>query len=151
MRKLLLLVCLAVGLVLAATPAQAATTVENHFPVEFTVDVCGDTITLSGTELGVFTSQPLGQEGYLATFHLNTQGLTGTSSSGTTYHGTTVITGAFVLTPTGGSTFTSVNAFNIVGTSGAPLYALEVTFHITMSPTGEITADVNNAHVVDCV
>jgi hypothetical protein len=151
MRKLLLFVCLAVGLVLPATPALAATRVENHFPVEFTLNVCGDTITLSGTELGVFTAQPLGSEGYLSTFHLNTQGLTGTSSSGATYHGTTVLTGAFVLTPTGGSTFTSVNAFNIVGTGGAPLYAVEVTFHITMSPTGEITAYVDNAHVVDCV
>jgi hypothetical protein len=63
MRKLLLFVCLAVGLVLPAAPAQAATTIEKHIPFEVTLEACGETIYLSGTLIGIFAEQPLGSGG----------------------------------------------------------------------------------------
>ena len=150
MRKLLLLVCLVVGLVLTAAPAQAATTVEQRIPIDLTVDACGETITLSGTLLAVFTVQQLPNGGYLVTSQFNPQGVSGTSSSGATYRGTGLTRDTTVFTPSGVNTSTFINRYHLVGTAGAPTYAVADTFHITVSPTGEVTALVSNSSV-ECV
>ena len=144
MRKLLLFVGLTVGLVLAAAPAEAATTVERNISFETTIDECGETITLSGTLIGVFTEQPLPNGGFLVTFHFQPQGVTGTSSSGVTYHATGLTRDTTVSVPSGGLTDTFVNRFHIVGTGGALTYYVKETIHLTVSPTGEITASVDN-------
>jgi hypothetical protein len=149
MKKLLLLVSLTAGLMLPAVTAQAATTIEKNIPFEATVD-CGETITLSGTLIGIFTEQPLRGGGFLVTFHFQPQGLTGTSSSGVVYHGTGLTRETTVLVPSGGLTDTFVNRFHIVGTGGAPTYYVKDTVHLTVSPTGEIRASVDNASV-ECV
>ncbi len=150
MRKLLLFVCVAAGLVLPAAPAQAATTIEKNIPFEVTIEECGETITLSGTLIGIFTEQPLGSGGLLVTFHFQPQGVTGTSSSGATYHATGLTRATTVSVPSGGFTDTFINRFHIVGTSGAPTFYVKETFHITVSPTGEITAFVDNFSL-ECV
>jgi hypothetical protein len=144
MRRLLLFVGLAVGLVLAAAPAEAATTVEKNMPFEATIEGCGETITLSGTLIGIFTEQPLANGGFLVTFHFQPQGVTGTSSSGVTYHATGLTRETIVVVPSGGLTDTFVNRFHIVGTGGALTFSVKETLHLTVSPTGEITASVDN-------
>jgi hypothetical protein len=150
MRKLLVFMCLAVGLVLPAAPAYAATTVEKDIPFEATIE-CGETtITLAGTLVGIFTEQPLDGGGFLVTFHFQPQGVTGTSDSGVTYHATGLTRETTVFVPTGGLTDTFINRFHIVGTAGAPTYSVKDTIHLTVSPTGEITAEVDNSSA-ECV
>jgi hypothetical protein len=144
MRKLLLFLGLAIGLVLAATPAEAATTIERNIPIEDTIDECGETITLSGTLIGIFTEQPLPNGGFLVTFHFQPQGVTGTSSSGVTYHATGLTRETIVTVPSGGLTDTFVNRFHIVGTGGAPTFYVKETLHLTVSATGQITASFDN-------
>ena len=144
MRKLLLFVGIAIGLVLTAAPAEAATTIERNIPIEDTFAACGETITLSGTLLGIFTEQSLANGGFLVTFHFQPQGVTGTSSSGITYHATGLTRETTVTVPSGGFTDTFVNRFHIVGTGGGPTYYVKETAHITVSATGEIRVDIDN-------
>jgi hypothetical protein len=150
MRKILIFLGIAAGLVLPATPAQAATTVEKGIPFEATLDQCGETITLSGTLIGIFTEQPLGDGGFLFTFQFNPQGVSGTSSSGAAYHATGLTRETTVFIPSGGLSDTFINRFHIVGTGGAPTYYVRDTVHITVTPNGEVTADVNNSSL-ECV
>jgi hypothetical protein len=141
MKKLALLVCLTAGLVLPAATAQAATTVEK-IPFDSTFDACGETITLSGTLLAIFTEQPLPGDGLLVTFHFQPQGVTGTSTSGVVYHATGLTRDTTVQVPSGGLTDTFINRFHIVATAGGPTYYVKDTVHFTVSPTGEIRASV---------
>jgi hypothetical protein len=150
MRKILIFLGIAAGLVLPATPAQAATTVEKGIPFEATIEECGETITLSGTLIGIFTEQPLGKGGFLFTFQFNPQGVSGTSSSGATYHATGLTRETTVIVPSGGFSDTFINRFHIVGTGGAPTYYVRDTVHITVTPNGQVTADVGNSSV-ECV
>jgi hypothetical protein len=145
MKKLVLLIGLIAGLVLPAATAQAATTIEKNIPFEATIDECGETITLSGTLIGIFTEQALPGGGFLVTFHFQPQGVTGTSSSGVVYHATGLTRETTVQVPSGGLTDTFINRFHIVGTGGAPTYYVKDTVHLTVSPTGEIRASVDNA------
>jgi hypothetical protein len=46
--------------------------------------------------------------------------------------------------PTGGLVDTFINRFHVVGTRGAPTFYVKETLHLTASPTGEITASVDN-------
>ena len=145
MKRLALLVTLTAALVLPAAAAQAATTIEKNIPFEATIDECGETITLSGTLIGIFTEQALGGGGFLVTFHFQPQGVTGTSSSGVVYHATGLTRETTVQVPSGGLTDTFINRFHIVGTGGAPTFYVKDTVHLTVSPTGEIRASVDNA------
>jgi hypothetical protein len=144
MKKLVLLVCLAAGLLLPAATAQAATTTEK-IPFESTFDACGETITLSGTLIAILTDQPLPGGGFLVTFHFQPQGLTGTSSSGVVYHATGLTRDTTVQVPSGGFTDTFINRFHIVATAGGPTFYVKETVHVTVSPTGEIRAAVDFA------
>lgn len=143
MKKLALLVTLTAALVLPAAAAQAATTVEK-MPFDATFDACGETITLSGTVVAILTERPLTGGGFLVTFHFQPQGVTGTSSSGVVYHGTGLTRDTSVQVPSGGLTDTFINRFHIVGTRGAPTFYVKETVHLTVSPTGEIRASVDN-------
>jgi hypothetical protein len=145
MKKLFLLISLTAALILPTAAAQAATTIQKDIPFEDTIEGCGPTITLSGTLIGIFTEQALKGGGFLVTFHFQPQGVTGTSSSGVAYHGTGLTRETTVLVPSGGLTDTFINRFHIVGTTGAPTYYVKETVHLTVSPTGEILASVDNA------
>jgi hypothetical protein len=145
MKRLALLVILTAALVLPAATAQAATTIEKNIPFEATIDECGETITLSGTLIGIFTEQALPGGGFLVTFHFQPQGVTGTSTSGVVYHATGLTRETTVQVPSGGLTDTFINRFHIVGTGGAPTFYVKETLHLTVSPTGEIRASVDNA------
>ena len=133
-----------------ASPAQAATTVERNIPLEATLEECDETITLSGTLIGIFTEQSLGSGGFLLTFHFSPQGVTGTSTSGATYQATGLTRETIVLVPSGGLSDTFINRFHIVGTGGAPTYYVRETVHLTVTPSGEITASVSNFSL-ECV
>jgi hypothetical protein len=150
MRRILVLFTLVAALVVPAATAHAATTIEKNIPFEATLQQCGETITLSGTLIGIFTEQALGRGGFLLTFHFQPQGVSGTSSSGVPYHATGLTRDTTVLVPSGGFTDTFVNRFHIVGTRGAPTYYVKETLHITVTPTGEITASVDNFSL-ECV
>ena len=145
MRKLLLFVALAIGLVLNAAPAEAGTTIERNIPIEVTFDACGETITLSGTLVAILTDKSLPGGGFLVTFHFQPQGVTGTSSSGVVYHGTGLTRDTTVQVPSGGLIDTFINRFHIVATAGGPTFYVKETVHFTVSPTGEIRASVEFA------
>jgi hypothetical protein len=138
------------ALMVPAAMAQAATTIEKDIPFEETLEACGETITLSGTLIGIFTEQELNGGGFLVTFHFQPQGVSGTSSSGVPYHATGLTRATTVFVPSGGLTDTFVNRFHIVGTAGAPTYYVKETTHITVTPTGKITASVDNFSI-ECV
>lgn len=138
------LVGVVVGLAIAVATARATTTVEKDIPFEATVEGCGETITLSGHLLGVFIEQPLGGGGFLLSFHFQPQGVSGTNSSGIPYHATGLTRETTVFVPSGGFTDTFINRFHIVGTMGAPTYYVKETFHITVTPSGDVTAFVDN-------
>jgi len=144
MKKLFLLVGLTVALILPAAAAQATTTIQKNIPFSDTLDNCGETITLSGHLIGIFTEQALPGGGFLVTFHFQPQGVTGTSSSGTVYHGTGLTRETTVQVPSGGFTDTFINRFHIVGTGGSPTYYVKETLHLTVSSTGQIQAFFDN-------
>jgi hypothetical protein len=151
MKKLLMLVMLVIAFAVpAGTGTAQATTVVRDIPFDATIDACGETITLSGTLIGIFTEQPLHEGGLVLTFHFQPQGISGTSSSGAAYHGTGLTRETTVVLPSGGFTDTFVNRFHVVGTAGAPTYAVKDTVHITVTPAGEITASVAESSV-ECV
>ena len=144
------LVGLVLGLGVGVATAQATTTVEKNIPFEATIDGCGQTITLSGTLLGVFTVQQLDAGGLLLTFHYQPQGVSGSSTSGIPYHGTGLTRSTTVYIPNGGFTTTFANRFHIVGTMGAPTYYVKETAHITVTPSGDVTAAFYNFSL-ECV
>jgi hypothetical protein len=145
MRKLAGAAVVAVALAAAASLAHAATTITRDIP--FTADVvCGETIHLDGTIMGVFTETATPSGGLIVSFHFQPQGLTGVGSvSGRTYHGTGLTRETTVFSPPGGFTDTFINRFHIVGTGGnASLYET-TTAHVTVAPNGQITVSFDNS------
>jgi len=138
------LVGVVAGLAIPAATARASTTVEKNIPFEATIEGCGETITLSGHLLGVFTEQPLPGGGFLLTFHFQPQGVSGSNSSGIPYHATGLTRETTVFTPSGGFTDTFINRFHVVGTRGAPTYYVKETAHITVTPSGDVTVSFDN-------
>jgi hypothetical protein len=145
----LALVALVVGLAIPVATARATTTVET-MPFEITLTACGETISLSGTSLVVFTVQELNDGGFVVTTHENPQGVSGLSSSGIAYHGTGIRRHTSVFIPSGVFTTTFVSRFHIVGTMGAPTFYIQATSHVTVTPNGDLTALVDNVSL-DCV
>lgn len=127
-----------VGVLATPAAASASTTVVKNIPFEATIEGCGQTISLSGTLLGIFTEQALDGDGLLLTFHFQPQGISGTSSTGVRYHATGLTRETTVIVPGGGLTDTYVNRFHIVGTAGAPTFYVKETAHITVTPTGRL-------------
>jgi hypothetical protein len=149
MRKLAALIVPVVVVLAIAAPASAATTRET-IPFETTVTDCGNTIELSGEVLAIFTVTETPSGGFLLAAHFQPQRVTGTDELGRRYIGTGLTRDLSVFTPAGGSTFTFVNRFHIVGTMGAPTLALSETLHITVTPAGDVVAFVDNFNV-ECV
>ena len=138
------LVGLVVGLAIPVATARATTTVEKDIPFDVTIEGCGETITLSGHLLGVFTEQQLDSGGLLLTFHFQPQGVSGSNSSGIPYHATGLTRETTVFVPSGGFTDTFINRFHIVGTMGAPTYDVKETAHITVTPSGDVAVAFDN-------
>jgi hypothetical protein len=146
MKKFLLAIVLAaVAMIASPIHAQAATTTEV-IPFETDLVVCnGDLVHLSGSLLAVsqVTETPSG--GFVVSFQFNPQGVTGVDLvTGTTFHATGLTRGISITTPPDGYTETFVNRFHIQATAGHESYIVTETFHITVTPDGNVTALVDN-------
>jgi hypothetical protein len=149
MRRLIALVMpVAVALVIA-WPASAATTREI-IPFEDTITDCGNTVHISGEVLAIYTVNQTPSGGFLIAAHFQPRRITGTDELGRLYIGTGLTRDITVVTPAGGATFTFVNRFHIVGTMGAPTLFISDTFHVTVSPSGEVVTVVDRSSV-ECV
>jgi hypothetical protein len=142
MRKLIALILPIIAMLVMASSASAVTTRET-IPFETTITDCGNTIQLSGEVLAIFTVTETPSGGFLLAAHFQPQRITGTDELGRLYIGTGLTRDLTVLTPPGGETSTFVNRFHIVGTMGAPTLAVSETFHITVTPSGEVVAFID--------
>jgi hypothetical protein len=142
MKKIFALVTVAVVALVAASTAVGETTRET-FPFEATITGCGNVIHVSGNVLGVFTITEIPSGGFVVDAQFVPQRVTGTDELGRLYIGTGVSRDVSVESPAGGATFTFINRFHIVGTSGAPTFYVKETIHFTVTPSGEIVADVD--------
>jgi hypothetical protein len=144
-KKLLLIVASLAALGIAAPSAQATATIVQDIPFDETVVGCTEEIAVSGSLLGVFTETQSASGGFVISFHFQPQGVSGIGlTSGDMYRATGLTRETTVVTPAGGSSFTFVNQFNIVGTSGATTFDVREIAHITVTPTGAITASFDN-------
>jgi hypothetical protein len=149
MRRLIALVIpVAVALVIAS-PASAATTREI-IPFEDTITDCGNTIHISGEVLAIYTVNETPSGGFLVADHFQPHRITGSDELGRLYIGTGLTRDITVVSPAGGETSTFVNRFHIVGTMGAPTLSISDTFHVTVSPSGEVVTVVDRSSV-ECV
>jgi hypothetical protein len=145
LKRLLLLVWSLAALVLSSASAQAAATIERDIPFDFIVPGCVERVHLSGSLLGVFTLTESATGGYVMSSHYQPQGLTGIGlTTGKTYRATGLTREATAVTPAGGSTYTFVNQFHIVGTAGAVTFTVREIVHVTVTPSGDVTASVEN-------
>ena len=148
-QRLLAVVTLSLLSVVMINPrAEAATSVET-IPFETVLDACGESVSLSGDLRVISTTQRLGDRGYLVATHFQPVGIRGISDSGAMYRANGLTRDLTVSAPRGGSTFTYINRFHIVGTAGAPTYSVTETLHVTVTASGHVTAEVNHFRV-DC-
>ena len=146
MKKLLLAIVLATAAMIASPiHAQAAATIEV-IPFDTTFPLCnGDAIHLSGSLLIVSQETVTPSGGSVFSFQVKPQRITGVDlATGTTFIGTGLTRDVSITTPTGGYTSTSVNRFHIQATSGEESFIVTDTFHITVTPDGNVTAFVDN-------
>ncbi len=148
MKTLALVTLGLVGLVIPS-PAAGGTTRET-FPIDFTLTECGTTIHVTGDVLSIVTLTENASGGAVFALHLQPQNVSGTDELGRLYRGTGLTRDMSVATPPGGSTFTFINRFHIVGTMGAPTFSISETYHVTVTPSGQIVALVDNVSV-ECV
>jgi hypothetical protein len=144
MRKLLLL--LATTAALAAPVAAKASATTERVPFDADVIACnGDVIHISGTLLSVFTETATPSGGFVVSSHFQPQGIKGVDlTSGTKYVATGLTRDIVVVSPAGGTTETFVNRFHIQATGGAESFIVSETFHITVTPNGDVTAFLDN-------
>jgi hypothetical protein len=138
-----------------ATSVQAeATTVTTNEQVPITVfafvpcanDGAGELVTLTGT-LHVLTHVTMDDQGGLHVMqHFQPQGISGTgTTTGDTYRGTGVTLTEF--NATAGVEQTSVNNFRIIGQGPDNNFLVHSTFHVTVTPDGDVTTVVDNSSV----
>jgi hypothetical protein len=144
MKKLLLLIAVTAALA-APVSAQAAATTER-MPFDVDLVICnGDVVHLSGTLLAVFTETTTPAGGFVVSSHFQPQGVSGVDLvTGTMFRATGLTRDILVVSPPGGITETFVNRFHIQATRGEQSYIVSEVFHITIAPTGAITAFVDN-------
>jgi hypothetical protein len=149
MRRAVIWLCVAVtALVVGASPAAAGSV--SHFKVnqqipfagfQVFVPCTGDTITFTQGSLHDMFYETVNGSHFSVTTHDQPHNLMGTDSSGRRYEGVGITrehdSGSFV---NGQAETTFVNNFYMVGKAGAPSYKTHETFHITITPSGQITA-----------
>ena len=146
LRKTLVLIALTTA-VLVLPPAAAAETTRETFPFDVTITECGNTIHVSGNVLATFhfVEKPSGC--FLFTAHFLPRQVRGTDEFGRRYVANGLTRNTVIGTPAGGFIDTFINRFHIVGTSGAPTFYVKETFHITVTPSGKIAAEVDKFSV----
>jgi hypothetical protein len=142
MKKLFVACGLLAALIVPVTAQGAATITRITF--EDDIDLCnGETLHLSGPVLIVENETTTPSGGFITHFRAGPQGISAVASDGTVFHATGVTKDSFVTTPAGGSTETFINRFHIQATRGAQSFDITETFHITVTPAGAVTAEVD--------
>jgi len=158
MRSALLVLSAAAAMIIgAAVPASAGAA--SHFKVnqqvpfagfQVFVPCTGDTITFTqGTLHDKFYMTVNGSgSNFSVTAHDQPHSLKGTDTSGRSYEGVGITTnhasGSFV---NGRAAATMVNNFYMIGKAGAPSFKTHETFHVTVTPAGNITAHHDSLRV----
>lgn len=156
MKRTLAISLLAMTTALAGATAAgaAATTVTTNEQVPVTVfafvpcanDGAGELVVLTGT-LHVLTHVTIDDQGGLhVRQHFQPQGISGAGlTTGDTYRGTGVTQTEF--NATAGTEQTSINNFRIIGQGPENNLLVHSTFHVTVTPNGDVTTVADNASV----
>lgn len=146
-----LLAAAAVALAGAAAAGAQATTVTTNEQIPIAISVfvpcanggVGELVELSGT-LHVLTHVTIDDQGGLhVKQHFQPRGVSGTGlTSGDTYHGTGVTQSTF--NATAGFEETSINNFRVIGQGPDNNFLVHSTFHVTVTPNGDVTSTVGN-------
>ena len=148
MRHALFALCTALALVGLAAPAGADTA--SHFKVnqqipfagfQVFVPCTGDTITFTQGSLHDVFFMTVSGSHFSLTTHDQPHSLKGADTSGRRYEAVGITrehdSGSFA---TGRAVTTFVNNFYMIGQAGAPSFKTHETFHVTVTPSGHITA-----------
>jgi hypothetical protein len=143
-KKITLIGVVAAAFALPASAQAATTTVTT--PLYANVLACnGDTITLSGQLLSVFSTTFDAAGGVTIATHSQPQGVAGVDvQTGTKYIGTGLTRDIYVFAPSGTTTITFINRFHIQATAGAQSFDVSSTVHLTSLADGTVTASVDN-------
>jgi hypothetical protein len=144
MRKLVAVFMPIIVALIISSPASAATTTVQTVPFETTIIGCdGSTINLSGRLLMTSTVEAIPSGGFIVAANFVPQNIQGTDEFGRLYLGTGLTRNISVVVPAGGHNFTYVNRFHIVGTMGAPTFYVKETLHFTVTPSGDVVANID--------
>jgi len=149
MRGALFALCTAAFMVIGAA-ILAGAGAASHFKVkqqipfagfQVFVPCTGDTITFTQGTLHDKFFMTVNGSHFSLTAHDQPHSLKGTDTSGRSYEGVGITrehhSGSFV---NGKAVTTLVNNFNMIGKAGAPSFKTHETFHVTVTPSGHITA-----------
>ena len=155
MRRALFTLCVAT-LAVIGTAIPASATV-SHFKVnqqipfagfQVFVPCTGDTITFTQGSLHDMFYLTVNGSHFSMTTHDQPHSLMGTDTSGRRYEGVGITrehdSGSFV---NGQAVTTFVNNFNMIGKAGAPSFKTHETFHVTFTPSGNITASHDSLRI----
>jgi hypothetical protein len=153
-RSIALLAIAAVALAGATTAGAQATTVTTNERVPIALvafvpcanDGAGELVQLTGT-LHVLTHVTIDDQGGLhVKQHFQPQGVSGVGlTTGDKYQGTGVTQDQF--NATAGLEQTSINNFRIIGQGPDNNLLVHATFHVTITPNGDVTTIVDNFSV----
>jgi hypothetical protein len=155
MRRALLVLCAALAVTVAAGPAAAGAMsqfkVNQQVPLagfQVLVPCTGDTVTFNQGTLHDMFDMTVNGSHFSVTTHDQPHNLTGTDTSGRGYEGVGITTehdsGSFV---NGQAVRTFVNNFYIIGKAGAPSFKTHETIHVTMRPSGDMTASHDSPRI----
>jgi hypothetical protein len=140
MKRLLFVVGLAVTLA-APIAAHAATSVTKITFNDTEILCNGDTLDISGPVLLVLGQTTTPSGGEVTTFRAGPQGISAVDiTTGTVFYATGTTTDVVVTSPPGGSMETFINRFHLQATRGDQSFVISETFHITFTPSGQMTA-----------
>ena len=153
-RSIALLAIAAVALAGATTAGAQATTVTTNEQIPIALvafvpcanDGAGELVQLTGT-LHVLTHVTIDDQGGLhVKQHFQPQGVSGVGlTTGDKYQGTGVTQDQF--NATAGLEQTSINNFRIIGQGPDNNLLVHATFHVTITPNGDVTTIVDNFSV----
>jgi hypothetical protein len=151
MNKLKLLVAISVAAAaMFASPmyAQAAATTQI-IPFDTDINLCnGDPLHLSGSQLVLSQVTGNATGGFTVVSQFDPQGVIGIDPvTGTTYHFTGTVRDTYTLKSAGAYTNTFIDRFHVQATSGEDTFFVYDTFHMTITPDGNLTAFVSNISV----
>ena len=108
----------------------------------------GENVAFTAGEFNVVIQQS--GDGSHSVFHRNVIDASGTgSATGTTYRATGHLQAVDNLVPSGGESFTFDLTLNVVGTGGGAHFTAHAVEHLTFTPDGTLTSDVE-IDTIDC-